>query len=78
LSEHDELVEIRDGAERIAVHVRAVKRHQVITQPEHHQGIPLSPSARSAKTLIHIQQGAPVVEQRPLEAYETLAAGGAK
>ena len=54
---------------------QAAGRHQVVTQNEHHQGIPLS-SPRTGKTLIHIQQGAPVVEQRPLEAYESLAMGG--
>ena len=44
---------------------------------EHHQGIPLG-SPRTGKTLIHIQQSAPVVEQRPLAAYESLAMGGAR
>ena len=68
-------VEVRYGAERIAWHAQTAKRHQVVTQSEHHVGIPLG-SARTAKTLIHIQQGAPVVEQRPLEAYEGLALGG--
>jgi len=68
-------VEVRYGAERIALHRPAATRHQVITQKEHHQGIPLG-AARTGKTVIHIQQGAPVVEQRPLEAYESLAMGG--
>ena len=68
-------VEVRYGAERIALHGQAASRHQVVTQNEHHQGIPLG-SPRTGKTLIHIQQGAPVVEQRPLEAYESLAMGG--
>lgn len=68
-------VEVRYGAERIALHAQAAKRHQIVTQSEHHQGIPLG-AARTGKTLIHIQQGAPVVEQRPLEAYESLAMGG--
>ncbi len=69
-------VEVRYGAERIALHAQAAGRHQIVTQSEHHQGIPLG-NARTGKTLIHIQQGAPVVEQRPLEAYESLAGGGA-
>jgi hypothetical protein len=56
---------------RIALRLRP----QVVTQSEHHQGIPLG-SPRTGKMLIHIQQGAPVVEQRPLEAYESLATGG--
>src|ERR1043165_7566412 len=51
---------------------RAAQRHQIVTQNEHHQGIPLG-APRAGKTLIHIPQGAPVVEQRPLEAYESLA-----
>lgn len=69
-------VEVRYGAERIALHAPAAKRHQIVTQSEHHQGIPLG-AARTGKTVIHIQPGAPVVEQRPLEAYESLAMGGA-
>ena len=70
-------VEVRYGAERIALHTPAATRHQVITQKEHHHGIPLG-GPRTGKTLIHIQQGAPVVEQRPLEAYESLAMGGSR
>ena len=70
-------VEVRYGADRIAMHGQAANRHQVITQNEHHQGIPLG-SLRTGKTLIHIQQGAPVVEQRPLEAYESGAGGGSR
>jgi hypothetical protein len=65
--EHGGEVEVHYGAERIALHAQAVNRHQVVTQNEHHQGIPLG-SVRTGKTLIHIQQSAPVVEQRPLEA----------
>ena len=75
--EHSGEVEVRYGAERIALHGQAANRHQVVTQNEHHQGIPLG-SPRTGKTLIHIQQSAPVVEQRPLEAYEDLARGGAR
>lgn len=70
-------VEVRHSATRIAVHAPARQRHQVVTQSEHHQGIPLGgPSA--GKTVVHIQQGAPVVEQRPLAAYEALGMGGAR
>ena len=71
-------VEVRYGAERIAVHAPAVKRHQVVTQNEHHQGIPLGSNSRPGKTLVHIQQGAPVVERRSLDAYESVAMGGAR
>ena len=77
MREHGGEVEVRYGAERIALHEQASNRHQVVTQNEHHQGIPLG-SPRTGKTLIHIQQGAPVVEQRPLEAYESLAMGGSR
>jgi transposase len=70
-------VEVRHSAARIALHAPARQRHQVVTQSEHHHGIPLGgPSA--GKTVVHIQQGAPVVEQRPLAAYETLGMGGAR
>ncbi len=70
-------VEVRYGAERIAVHGQAVRRHQIITQSEHHEGIPTG-NRHSGKTLIHIQRNAPVVEQRPLAAYESLATGAAR
>ena len=70
-------VEVRYGAELIARHAPALNRHQVITRGEHHQGIPLG-TPPTGKTLIHIQQSAPIVEQRPLEAYESLAIGGAR
>jgi transposase len=70
-------VEVRYSAERIALHAPAQRRHQVVTQSEHHQGIPLG-SPSTGKTLVHIQQGAPVVEQRPLAAYDTLGMGGAR
>jgi transposase len=68
-------VEVCFGAERIATHTRSARHHQVITVREHHQGIPLS-NLHSGKTLIHIQHGAPVVESRPLAAYEAVAMGG--
>ena len=42
----------------------------------HHEGIPLGADNRGGKTLIHMQQSAPVVERRSLEAYEGLATGG--
>src|SRR5580700_10268492 len=70
-------VEVRYSAERIALHAPAQRRHQVVTQSEHHQGIPLG-GPSTGKTLVHIQQGAPVVEQRPLAAYEALGMGGAR
>jgi transposase len=68
-------VEVRYGTELIARHAPAVRRHQVVTQSEHHEGIPLG-NKQPGKTLIHIQQSAPIVERRPLDAYESLAALG--
>ena len=73
--DHGRYVEVRYGADRIAVHVQAVRHHQVITLTDHHAGIPLG-SNQHGKTLIHIEQSAPVVERRPLAAYESLAMGG--
>ena len=63
--------------QRIAVHAQAVRHHQVVTLSEHHAGIPLG-NKQNGKTLIHIEQSAPVVEHRPLAAYESLATGGAQ
>jgi len=74
--DHGSSVEIRYSAERIAVHAPATRRHQVVTLNHHHIGIPPQ-SRQNAKTLIHIAQTAPVVEHRPLAAYESLACGGA-
>jgi hypothetical protein len=67
-------VEVRHGADRIAVHCQAVRRHQVVTQREHHEAILLG-NKSTGKTLIHIQQSAPMVERRPLAEYESLAGG---
>jgi hypothetical protein len=73
--DHGPAVEIRYSADRIAVHAPAARRHQVVTLDHHHAGIPTH-SRESAKTLIHIVRIAPVVEQRPLAAYESLACAG--
>ena len=75
--ERDRGVEVHYGAQRIAVHSPATRRHQVVRQAEHHEGIPLG-AHRSEKTLIHIRESAPVVEIRPLAAYESAAAGGGR
>ena len=67
-------VEVRYGQQRIAVHRPAAHRHALVRRAEHHQGIPLG--ARSErKTLVHIRDSAPVVEARPLAAYEAVAGG---
>jgi hypothetical protein len=63
--DHGRYVEVRYGAERIAVHAQAVRHHQVVTLNEHHAGISLG-NKQNGKTLIHIEQSAPVVERRPL------------
>jgi hypothetical protein len=70
-------VEVLYGRERIAVHGQARHKHAVMTQAEHHRGIPLG-ARRVGKTLIHIQDTAPVVEIRPLAAYESATAGGGR
>lgn len=68
-------IEVYFGNEKIAVHNQSSHTHRVVTQAEHHRGIPLGARAE-AKILIHIQDMAPMVEIRPLAAYESLAAGG--
>ena len=70
-------VEVRYSSDRIAVHAQAMRRHQIITLSEHHEGIPTA-NKQGGKTLIQIQQSAPAVEQRPLSAYDSLAEGGAQ
>jgi hypothetical protein len=69
-------VEVHYGRERIARHGRAA-RHVVVTQAEHHRGIPLG-ARNERKILIRIQDTAPVVEIRPLAAYESAAVGGGR
>ncbi len=70
-------VEVHCGGERIAVHAPAPRKHQVITEPAHHHGIPLGMPGGD-KILIRVREGAPSVEARPLAAYEGLAMGGAQ
>jgi transposase len=75
--EQDGEVQVCQGDAGIAAHDAATQRHQILTHGPHHEGIPIGQKP-SGKTLIHIQQGAPAVEQRSLEAYETLATGGGR
>jgi transposase len=75
--ERDGDIEVHYGPERIAVHRQASHRHAVVTQTEHHGGIPLGVRSER-KILVHLQDTAPVVEIRPLAAYESAAAGGAR
>ena len=70
-------VEVLYGRDRIAAHSQARAKHLVVTQPEHHRGIPLG-ARQEHKILIHIQNTAPVVEIRPLAAYESSALGGGR
>jgi len=71
-------VEIRYGAQRIARHRQASQKHVIVTQAEHHEGIPLGVHRPDSKMLVHLRQTAPVVEIRPLAAYESAAAGGVR
>jgi transposase len=68
-------VEVHYGQQRIAIHNLAKRKHLVVTQTEHHRGIPLGTRV-DQKILVRIQDTAPVVEVRPLAAYESLALGG--
>jgi hypothetical protein len=69
-------VDVADGRARIAAHARARRKHEVVTFPAHHQGIPLGARRADGKILVHIRQSAPVVEKRSLLAYESAANGG--
>lgn len=72
-------VEVRYGSERIAVHPRAARKHQVITERLHHDSIPLTTNRSGGKILVHLHEMAPAVESRSLAVYESLAAmGGAQ
>ncbi len=73
--DREDQIEVHYGGEKIAVHPRASGKHQILTVPEHHHGIPLGIRGPSTKTLIHIQQTAPTVEVRSLAAYESVAGG---
>ena len=71
-------LEVWRGPEQIAVHELVRGRHQIVRRKEHHADIPLNVARRPGKGRIHIQVGAPQVEVRPLAAYESAAAGGAR
>jgi transposase len=70
-------IEVHFGQERIAVHDQSGRKHAVITEPEHHRGIPLG-ARQGQKILIRIQDTAPVVEIRSLAVYESAAMAGAR
>jgi hypothetical protein len=71
-------VEVHYDGRRIAVHERAVSKHQVITQRVHHEGIPLGGDRTGGKILVQMRETAPAVETRSLAAYESVAMGGAR
>jgi hypothetical protein len=71
-------VDVLDGRARIAVHPRARRKHDVVTFPPHHQGIPLGTRRDDSKILIQVRQSAPIVERRSLLAYESAANGGGR
>src|SRR5262249_35303786 len=66
--QHRDQVEVRHAADCIALHQRAGRQHQVVTQAEHHAAIPLGNTGRGNKILVHLRETAPVVEIRPLAA----------
>jgi hypothetical protein len=71
-------VEVHCQGQRIAVHARAERRHQIITHPPHHAGIPLGSEKTGSKILVQMRETAPSVEVRSLAAYESVAMGGAR
>ena len=75
LRERGDQLEILQQGERLALHPLCPARHQILTEPAHHQGIPLGPSGQSARTMVHIRLSAPAVEVRPLTVYDAVAGG---
>lgn len=69
-------VEISCDHERIAVHSLCADRYQVLTEPQHHRGIPFHAAMHRSPGKIAIQVGTPSVEVRPLAVYEIVGTGG--
>jgi transposase len=69
-------VEIYSGHERLAGHPLCAGRHQVLTEPQHHRGMPFHASPARASATIAIQVSSPQVEVRPLAIYEAVGAAG--
>lgn len=67
-----EQLEVRCDGERIALHRAADRKHTVVTCAAHHDGLPLGGHS-AGKTLVSIQQAAPLVEVRSLAVYEQAA-----
>ncbi len=73
--ERNGAVEVRYGSCQIAQHAPAPHKHLIMRNAQHHEGIPLG-LQRERKTLVHLREAAPMVEIRPLAAYEAAAIGG--
>lgn len=69
-------LEVYAASERVAIHQVCADRHQVLTQRQHHQGIPLHSALRSTLDKITIQVRPPEVEVRPLAVYAAVGDGG--
>ena len=70
-------VEIHHEHVCVAVHSLCRGRHQVLTHPEHHQGMPFRALLRPAREGLTIRVSSPQVEVRPLGIYDAFAAGDA-
>jgi transposase len=68
--ERDATVEILRDEVLVARHERCLERFQTITDPAHHQDIPLGPRSLKPKAKLHLVAGAPTVQVRDLRAYE--------
>jgi len=73
LREVDGYLEILRDQQRLARHPLCAGRHQVITLPGHHAGLPLTGDRRPRKRTITLSGGAPEVAVRPLSLYEAFA-----
>jgi len=62
--------------EPIATHEESIGRHQMVTDADHHRGLPVVSSRRPERGKIYLQIAAPEVEARPLERYELCSDGG--
>jgi transposase len=69
-------VEIYCAQERIAVHPVCTGRHQVLTHPPHHHGMPFHATIPRSPAKITLRVGSPQVEVRPLAVYEAVGARG--
>jgi transposase len=75
IRESDGQLEIYRQAERIADHRVSAAKHQVITEPVHHEGIPSAGTAARRKPKIVLRPAAPEVEVRDLAVYDRIGDG---